>query len=316
MISTDGRRYRATSERVTADAYQAREGDYLIYLFHLATYDFAIPYAADRRVLDFGCGTGYGAHRISPECGSITGVDVSASAIDFARDHYQAARLDFRHIAPVEQEPLPFADASFDVVLSFQVIEHVPDADRYLAEAARVLAPGGVLVVATPDRTTRLLRGQRPWNRYHLVEYSPAALNALLGRHFGEVELSGMGADPAIIGRELRRSRRVRWMMLPFTFPGAPEAWRQAGLAATKAVQARLRRRPATGKHSAGTGVEGVEGAAGGAGVEGAAGGAGVEPGPSSSSGAATSFGYDETAIRIAANVDPSANIVAVARKA
>ena len=303
MTSTDSRRYRPTSERVTADAYQAREGDYLIYLFHLATYDFAIPYAAHRRVLDFGCGTGYGAHRISPECASITGVDVSASAIDFARDHYQAARLDFRHIAPVEREPLPFADASFDVVLSFQVIEHVPDADRYLAEAARVLAPGGVLVVATPDRTTRLLRGQRPWNRYHLVEYAPAGLHALLGRHFREVELHGMGADPAIIGRELRRIRRVKWMMLPFTFPGAPEAWRQGGLAATKAVQARLGE-AAAGKHSAG------------AGVEGAAGGAGLEPGPSNSSGAAASYGYDETAIRIAADVDPSANIVAVARKA
>lgn len=230
-------------------------------------------------MLDFGCGTGYGAHRISQECASLTGVDVSAPAIDFARGHYQAPRLDFRHIAPVELEPLPFDDASFDVVLSFQVIEHVPDADRYLAEAARVLAPGGVLVVATPDRTTRLLRGQRPWNRYHLVEYAPAGLHALLRRHFREVELMGMGADPAITGRELRRSRRVRWMTLPFTFPGAPEAWRQGGLAATKAVQAWLRR-PAAGEHSA------------------------------------ASYGYDETAIRIAADVDPSANIVAVARKA
>lgn len=128
MSYPDG--YGPTSERVTVDAYQAHEGDYLIYLFHLATYDFAVPYADGRRVLDFGCGTGYGAHRIATKCKSITGVDVAGDAIGFAQARYPGENLDFRQIMPVDDEPLPFGDGSFDVVLSFQVIEHVPDPDH------------------------------------------------------------------------------------------------------------------------------------------------------------------------------------------
>ncbi len=293
MSYPDG--YERTSERLTEDAHQAREGDHLIYLFHLATYDFAIPYAAGRRVLDFGCGTGYGTHRIAPRCDSITGVDVSREAVTFARERYRADNLDFRAIAPVEDAALPFADGSFDAVLSFQVIEHVPDAGRYLAEASRVLTDNGLLIVATPDRTTRLLPGQRPWNRYHRVEYAPEELRAVLQPHFSSVDLYGMGGDEAIIGRELARSRWLKVATLPFTFPGAPEPWRLLGLDALKRVQARIQRRD----HS-GPGERRPEGAAGGAGD--------VPTSP-------RSYGYDEHAIRIAPGVRPSVNVVAVARK-
>jgi SAM-dependent methyltransferase len=293
MSHTDS--YQATSERVTEDEYQAREGDYLIYLFHLATYDFARPHVEGRRVLDFGCGTGYGTHRIASGCAAITGIDVSTDAVAFARARYRAENLDFRVTAPVEEAPLPFADGSFDAVLSFQVIEHVPDPDRYVSEANRVLASDGVMLVATPDRRTRLLPGQRPWNRYHRTEFAPDQLRDMLGRHFGTVEAYGMGADPAIIGRELKRSRRLKVATLPFTFPHAPEPWRQAGLTGLKLAQARLRGRAAARGESR---------------AEGAAGGAGEVPT------APRTYPYDEKAIRIEPGVMPSVNIVAVARKA
>jgi SAM-dependent methyltransferase len=285
--------YEATSERVSEDEYQASEGDYLIYLFHLATYDFARPFLQGRRVLDFGCGTGYGTHRVALGCASIVGVDVSGEAISFAGRRYRADNLSFHEIVPVEEAPLPFADGSFDVVLSFQVIEHAPDALLYLAEAKRVLTEDGLLILATPDRTTRLLRRQRPWNRYHLTEYSPDELAVLIGREFGGVDLNGMGAAPEIIGRELARSRRVRWLTLPFTFPGAPERWRQAGLRAMKATRARLH------KESDLTRRPGAP--------EGAAGGAGDIP-------VGAKYSYDATAVSIAPDIAPSVNIVAVAR--
>jgi SAM-dependent methyltransferase len=286
--------YNSTSER-QVETVHADEGGYLIYSFHLATYDFAVPYADGRRVLDFGCGTGYGAHRIAAKCKSITGVDVADDAIRFAQARYQGENLDFRHIMPVDDGPLPFADGSFDVVLSFQVIEHVPDPDRYLAEARRVLTDDGVMIVATPDRRTRLLRGQRPWNRYHLVEYAPDELSDMLRGHFARVELNDMSADEAIIGRELARNRTLKWTTLPFTFPGAPERLRQAGLGGLKSVQARLRRGDAAEGQSPGA-------------PEGAAGGAGHIPT------APAGFPYDETAINIGPGLSPSINIVAVAR--
>jgi SAM-dependent methyltransferase len=291
MPRPDNEPYEPTSERVCEDRYLAREDEYLIYLFHLATYDFAVPYVEGRRVLDFGCGTGYGAHRIASRCEAITGVDVSGEAVAFARDRYRAANLEFLEIPPIERAPLPFDDASFGAVLSFQVLEHVPDPDRYVAEARRVLSRDGVLIVATPDRTHRLLRGQRPWNRYHLVEYAPGDLSELLGRHFPVVESYGMGGEGDVLRPELARGRRLRWATLPFTFPRAPEAWRQLGLATLKRIEARRRERkpdPAT------TG--------------------GSSQKEQSASGGLARYGYDERAIRIAANARPSVNIVAVAR--
>src|SRR3954464_15382698 len=140
-------------ERLAVDADRSSESDYLIYLFHVATYDFAIPYVTGRRVLDLGCGTGYGTARVAPVCTDIVGVDISSDAIDAATREFGDR---FRLIEPVERAPLPFADRAFDVVLSFQVIEHVPDARAYLGEIDRVLTDDGVFLCATPDRGTRL----------------------------------------------------------------------------------------------------------------------------------------------------------------
>lgn len=272
--------YEPSSERVTEEAYLSSEGDFLIYLFHLATYDFTLPHVQGKRVLDFGCGTGYGAHRIAPSCASVLGVDVSTEAVSYAQSRYSAANLEFRTLPPVEEEALPFTDGSFDVVLSFQVIEHVPSPAAYLSEVRRVLADDGVFIVATPDRSTRLLSRQRPWNRYHVYEWAPADFDRLLHEHFGRVDMHGMGAEPAVLGGELRRAARTKWITLPFTFPGAPEPWRQTGLRAIKATRARV---------------------------------SGLRKGSSPPQAEPSSFGFDQSAVRIEPGIQPSVNIVAVA---
>lgn len=263
---------RVSSERLAIDAYQSTESDYLIYLFHIATYDFALPYVTGKRVLDFGCGTGYGTARVAPACAGIVGVDISEAAIEQAGHDFGAR---FQRIQPIEDAPLPFADGSFDVVLSFQVIEHVPDATAYVAEVHRVLTDDGIFVCATPERSTRLFARQRPWNRYHLVEYSSAELAALMQAQFAVVERFGMTAMPELIAGELARCRKARIATYPWTFPGAPEWWRQAGLSRLQAVRERKRADARVKKD----------------------------------------FGFDESAVLIAPDAEPSANIVTVARK-
>jgi SAM-dependent methyltransferase len=271
--------YDATSERVSEDTYRSNAGDYLIYLFHVATYEFARSYVTDKVVLDYGCGTGYGTHRLAASASRIIGVDVAPGAVAFARDRYlpQAGSsgdpLEFARIDPVEVSPLPYPDNHFDVVLSFQVIEHVPSVGNYLSEIRRVLRPGGTFICATPDRRWRLFPGQRPFNVFHMDEWTPEQMRQMLARVFDQTRVFGMTAPEEIIDIELRRCRRVRILTYPFTFPGAPARWRSWGLGLMK----RLSR--------------GTDGAA---------------------AGPARSFEFGLGDIRIAPDASPSANIITV----
>jgi SAM-dependent methyltransferase len=153
---------------------------------HLKRYDFAAPLCAGRRVLDAACGVGYGSERLLRSgAAQVVGVDVSEDAITYARTHYSAPGLSFE---VMDVATLGFDAASFDVVCSFETIEHVDEAGRTLAEFARVLTANGTLVVSTPqvERTTT-----SPANPYHRVEFSRNDFESLLREHFDAIELYG-----------------------------------------------------------------------------------------------------------------------------
>lgn len=217
-----------TGERLIEDSYRGSIGGYVIYLLHEASYRFAVDYCKGGHVLDLGCGTGYGASFLAEYAGKIVAADVSVEAIDYAASKYKRNNVEFHVIRPDSE--LPFVDSSFDVVLSFQVLEHVKSDAFYLAEAARVLKKGGIMIIVTPDRAHRLLPGQRPWNRWHLREYSAKQLTRVAGERFDILNLLKMGARSDVAAIELRRYRFLKWITLLFTFPCAPETWRRAGL--------------------------------------------------------------------------------------
>jgi SAM-dependent methyltransferase len=152
---------------------------------HLKRYAFALPFCIDRRVLDAGCGVGYGAARVAARAASVIGIDVSEDAIAYAKTHYGAPNLSFQ---TMDAAALAFDDESFEAVCSFETIEHVEDAERVVSEFARVLASDGALVISTPQvaRTTT-----SPANPHHHVEFSRADFEVLLRRHFDSVELYG-----------------------------------------------------------------------------------------------------------------------------
>jgi SAM-dependent methyltransferase len=146
---------------------------------HVVAYRFAAQRAAGKAVLDAGCGEGYGTAMLSGVAAQATGVDLAAEAVAHARTAYPEAT--FVEANLVE---LPAEDASVDLVVSFQVIEHLWDIPRFLDEVARVLRPGGEFLCATPNRLTF-----PPGNPFHTVEYSPAELAATLATRF---EVSGL----------------------------------------------------------------------------------------------------------------------------
>ena len=223
-----------SGERVIEDAYKGTPGLHAIYLMHVASYRFAQRYTVGRRVLDLGCGSGYGSALVATGATDVVAVDVSRDAIAYAANHHGAPNLVYQVIRPGES--LPFADASFDVVLSFQVIEHVADDVAYIAEARRVMREGGTLIVITPNRTVRLLRGQKPWNRWHLREYDAASLTSLFDRARMSADMYYMTVSDRIAAIENKRYRRLKWLTLPFTLPFLPEPLRVLGLNLLHAV--------------------------------------------------------------------------------
>jgi 2-polyprenyl-3-methyl-5-hydroxy-6-metoxy-1,4-benzoquinol methylase len=152
---------------------------------HEKRYRFALPHCTGKRVLDGACGVGYGSAVLADAAAEVVGVDVSEDAIAYARSRYGRANVEFR----VDDLLAPHLDdGSFDVVCSFETIEHLPDRDAYLGHVVRVLRDGGVFIVSTPrvDETT-----ESPENPYHCVEYSRPDFAALLARYFGRVVLYG-----------------------------------------------------------------------------------------------------------------------------
>ena len=204
-------RLQAEEHPLIEDAPPVTSAEHGLRLVHLRAYDEAVAHAAGRDVLDVGCNTGYGTIRFLPVARRVVGVDVSPGAIEAARDRALDGRPEFVLTSGLG---LPFPDASFDLVSSFQVLEHVPDALAYLRELARVTRSGGEVILATPNAAIRLDPGMTPWNRFHVREYRAAELAQLLSEVFPEVRVRGLFGTPTLYETEIRRAdaarRRIR----------------------------------------------------------------------------------------------------------
>lgn len=185
-----------------------RAASRLAFLQLQSAYAFYGSYCEGKRVLDVGCGYGAGSLRLSSNSDSVVGVDVEWSVLTQARRRYKAPNLCFCLIP--NHGGLPFQSGSFDVVVANQVIEHVHPSlvSDWLAEVCRILEPDGVFLVATCNRALRLLPFQKPWNRYHYVEYSWQSFERLLRGHFEKVEMWGLDAKDPIYKHELERVRQ------------------------------------------------------------------------------------------------------------
>jgi 2-polyprenyl-3-methyl-5-hydroxy-6-metoxy-1,4-benzoquinol methylase len=128
------------------------------------------------RVLDAASGEGYGSFLLAHAAASVTGVDVSAAAVAHARERYSRSNLAYAE-GSVAHLPLP--DASMDLVVSFETIEHLSEQREMLAEFRRVLAPGGALVISSPNRPVYNEAGEVE-NHFHVKELDRAELKSLL----------------------------------------------------------------------------------------------------------------------------------------
>ena len=154
---------------------------------HAARYVFALPFVENKIVLDIACGTGYGLAFLKRNAKLVTGVDVDIEATRESKgewDEKTSALLG-------DGLSLPFKDESFDVVTSFETLEHLSERGKFLSELKRVLRQDGLLVLSTPNANYTKPANGKPSNPFHIFEYTPEELRAELGTYFCLEQLLG-----------------------------------------------------------------------------------------------------------------------------
>ncbi len=148
---------------------------------HVARYRWAAQLASGRRVLDAGCGTAYGTAMLAKAGATeVVGVDRAGDVLDAVRERMPENVT----LQSAELLELPFEDGDFDMVVCFEVLEHLEDPEAGIGELARVLGNTGVLAISSPNRDA-----YPPGNPHHVHEYIPSELRDSLARRFANVQL-------------------------------------------------------------------------------------------------------------------------------
>lgn len=211
-----------TTARVD-DAQGKKLKAYLLYRRHLYAYDNASRLSnPGGSWLDIGCGMGYALEKIAQRADRVLAVDLAWTPLRGLPTHEKLGK------SRADATALPLDDASIDHVMCFQVLEHVDRelAAKMLIEIRRVLKPGGVGFVTTPNARWRLLPGQPPWNPYHVVEYRPdeiaelcaesdiprTDLHGVIGLHGAqEVEMARVKKNPFLVWGPHRARAWSQW---------------------------------------------------------------------------------------------------------
>ncbi len=153
---------------------------------HLQRYEWVLPHVQKLNCLDDGCGSGYGTHYLAENgIGTIIGIDLSDNAIEYANKHCKTEKCMFKQMDALNLE---FEDKYFDVVISFDVLEHISEEKQvaFISEVARVLNDDGVAYIGCPNATVSVAH-----NKFHLKELSKKEFESLLQTSFKEVTIFG-----------------------------------------------------------------------------------------------------------------------------
>ena len=175
-------------------------------------------------VLDIACGTGFGTEIIaSRTSGKVIGGDIAAEAIEECRQTWSRSNLEFKVL---DGTKLAFADHYFDKIVSFETIEHTSQYREMVAEFARVLKPGGQLILSTPNRQVSSPNGIIV-NPYHIQEFTYDELKQILEHSFPRVQLSGQRYT-RYDKKSARRSlgKLFEKLFLSFGIRKLPYSWR------------------------------------------------------------------------------------------
>ena len=196
------------------DKYKEDFSAFLLHANHIKAYDFVAPHCKGKKVLNIGCFIGYGETRIFSQAKEIIAIDSDEEALEFA---HQSRFIPNAKFEKVDARRLPFSNATFDIVIAFQLIEHIPPTEvrKFLQEVSRVLKEKGLFFVVTPNRKFRLMPFQRPFNPEHYQEFTAKGLLEILKPTFEDVQIKGVRASGWIEEIERNRVRRSPLQVYP-----------------------------------------------------------------------------------------------------
>lgn len=146
-------------------------------------YFWAGEYCRNKDVVEVACGTGQGLGYLATLAKSVEGGDIDAKIVKLANDYYRG-RV---RVLQMDATELPYADASKDVIILFEAIYYLPDAEKFIGECQRVLRPGGRLLIATANKDLPDFNPSPYSHRY----FGVAELNDLLGKRGFTCEFFG-----------------------------------------------------------------------------------------------------------------------------
>lgn len=178
-----------------------------IYREHIDRYIFAAKQTRGKSIMDVACGTGYGAHHMA-EAGAkrAVGADISIDSVNYARSRYGENKK--TSFVCADGIRLPFMDGSFDVVVSFETIEHLEKYTEFLCDCRRVLKDNGLFICSTPNRKVFSPDIEKPLNDFHVREFWPDEFRQLLCEFFVDVTLYGQ-CDVTLEDNSVERDRGV-----------------------------------------------------------------------------------------------------------
>lgn len=155
----------------------------LIYDEHLVRYQLAQSLARGKRILDVACGSGYGAKMLA-EAGAINvkAVDINKETIASAQQNYNHKNLEF--ICDSAESLATIPNGSIDLIVSFETIEHLTNYQEYLKNLKRVLTPGGLALISTPNK--EIFKQKNP---FHIKEFMRNEFETILKQYFNQVRI-------------------------------------------------------------------------------------------------------------------------------
>src|SRR5271157_2740391 len=198
------------------------------YSNHIQRHAFVQTYCLDRRVLDAGCGTGYGTSYLAMHrTGNIVGLDISDEALAEASRLYRRDNLRFVKGDVERLTEIPDLLGPFDVVVNLENLEHLNSPIRFLEQVRKILTEEGTLVVSTPNGeiTERDEHGNIK-NQFHVREFAEDEFRDMLRQIFGSVELFGQWKTPECIARLEFETRLFETLCELYYGPGA-RLWRK-----------------------------------------------------------------------------------------